>query len=181
MPATKEHALQERLLNNIRYFNRRFFNPFALSFAGRTNSFWSVILHTGRRSGKAYLTPVVAVRQDGCFVIPLPYGRQVDWFKNVMAARGCGLIYHGKVYNAGEPEMIPLEEGVGAFAGWVQARLRRGDTQYLLRLNQISAAPDGETQYQSFIITYPLSHGLLVLAAVGFVVIGIGRRIAQRK
>lgn len=156
-------------------------NPFALSFAGRPNSFWSVILHTGRRSGKEYVTPVVAVRQNSSFVIPLPYGRQVDWFKNVMAAGGCDLIYRGKVYHASRPEMIRIEEGVGTFPGWVQSRLRRLNTESLLRLNQVCNAPTGEALYQSFSMTYPLARGLWALAVVGFFAVGVGRLIARRK
>lgn len=181
METKQELTLEERILDRIRYFNRRYFNPFALSFAGRPNSFWSVILHTGRHSGKAYITPIVAVRQNGCFIIPLPYGRQVDWFKNVMAAGGCDLIYRGKVYRAMKLETIPIEAGVGAFPGWVQSRLRRMDTESLLRINQVGAAPDGEALYQSFTMTYPLSHGLWVIAAGGFFAVGMGRHIVRRR
>jgi hypothetical protein len=166
MEPTSELTLEERLLDRIRYFNRRYFNPWSLCFAGRPNSFWSVILHTGRRSGKGYITPIVAVRENSSFIIPLPYGRQVDWFQNIMAAGSCDLIYHGKMYHASKPEMIPLEEGVGAFAGWVQARLRRMNTESLLRLNGISVAPDGEDRYRSFTTTYPLARGLWVLASL---------------
>jgi hypothetical protein len=98
-----------------------------------------VLLHSGRRSGKEYITPIVAVRENSSFVIPLPYGLQVDWFKNVMAAGSCELIYHGKMYHASKPEMISSNEGIEVFAGWVQARLRRLNTEYLLRLREPSA------------------------------------------
>jgi hypothetical protein len=180
MEPKRELTLEERLLDWIRYFNRRYFNPWSLCFAGRPNSFWSVLLHSGRRSGKEYITPIVAVRENGSFVIPLPYGLQVDWFKNVMAAGSCELIYHGKMYHASKPEMIALEDGIGVFARWVQSRLRRMNTEYLLRLNGIGDAPDGESRYRSFTETYPRERGLWVLAAIGCLAIGLGRQVLKR-
>jgi hypothetical protein len=180
METKKELTLEERILDRIRYFNRRFFNPWSLCFAGRPNSFWAVIFHRGRRSGKEYITPIVAVRENSSFIIPLPYGQQVDWFQNIMAAGSCDLIYRGKMYHASKPEMIPFEEGIGVFAGWVQARLRRLNTEYLLRLNGISDAPDGESRYQSFIETYPRERGLWVLAVIGMLSLSLGRQVIKR-
>jgi hypothetical protein len=105
----------------------------------------------------------------------------VDWFQNIMAAGSCDLIYHGKMYHASKPEMIPLEEGIGVFAEWVQSRLRRSNTEYLLHLNGVSDAPDGEERYRSFTTTYPLARGLWVLAVIGFLAIGLGRGATRRK
>jgi len=76
--------------------------------------------------------------------------------------------------------MIPLEEGIGAFAGWVQARLRRLNTEYLLRLNGISDTPDGENRYRSFTETYPRERGLWVLAVIAMLAIGFGRQVIKR-
>lgn len=181
METTGELTLRKRVLNQVRYFNRRYFNPFSLSFAGRPYSFWSVILHTGRSSGKEYMTPIVADRQDGCFVIPLPYGRQVDWLKNIMAAARCELIYHGKVYRASQPEVISLEEGIGAFPGITQTLLRQSDTDAFLRLYEFSEAPDSEDRYRAFVATYPSERGLWVLATAGALAIGIARMVRRRK
>jgi hypothetical protein len=166
--------------DRIRYFNRRYFNPWSLSFAGRPNSFWSVILHTGRRSGNEYITPIVAIRENSSFVIPLPYGQQVDWLKNVMAASSCDLIYHGKIYHASKPEIVPLEGGVGLFPVWVQSRLRRLDTTSLLRFNEINDTPGGESRYRTFTLTYPLSRGLWILATIVFLLVGLGRLPAKK-
>ena len=176
----REPSFRAKLLDRIRYFNRRFFNPFSLSFAGRPYSFWSVILHTGRHSGKAYITPIITARQDDHFVIPLPYGQQVDWFKNIMAAGSCELIDKGAVYHVSNLEMIPIEEGVKAFPGWVQSRLSRLDSQQMLRLNQIASSEDSQDRYQAFTTTYPLSRGLWVLAVIAFLAVGIGHRITRR-
>lgn len=48
--------------------------------------------HIGRRSGQEYVTPVLAVPFGDGFVVPLAYGRSVDWFRNVMVAHGCKLV-----------------------------------------------------------------------------------------
>ena len=180
METKKELTLEERLLDRIRYFNRRYFNPWSLSFSGRPKSFWSVILHTGRRSGKEYITPIVAVRENSGFIIPLPYGKQVDWFQNIMAAGSCDLIFKGKVYHSSTPQKIPLEEGVGAFPGWVQARLRRMNTEYLLHLNGIGDAPGGDRRYKSFTEAYPRERGVWVLVVIGFVIMRFSRHVLKR-
>lgn len=46
----------------------------------------SVVHHTGRKSGKAYHTPVLALLVRGGIVTPLLYGTDVDWCQNVVAA-----------------------------------------------------------------------------------------------
>jgi deazaflavin-dependent oxidoreductase (nitroreductase family) len=174
-------SLRSVIMDRIRYFNRAYFNPFSLSFAGRPNSFWSVIQHSGRRSGKVYTTPVIAGRQNGCFVVPLPYGLQVDWFRNVMAAGGCDLIHQGKVYRAAAPEIIPIEAGLAAFPGLTQYLLRRSDTEAFLRLNQVEEAPDGDARYGAFMLENPTSRGLWVLATIVFLVIGVRRLVTHRR
>lgn len=165
MNAPQKTHLRKQILEKIRFFNRRYFNPFALSFAGRPNSFWSVILHTGRRSGTAYQTPIVAVRKGDAFIVPLPYGREVDWFRNVLAAGSCQLIYQGQVYHAAKVEKISFEEGLDAFPQWVQNRLRRDEEQALLRLSVVYAHPDGPALYQSFVESHPSSVGIWTLTA----------------
>ena len=174
-------SIRSVIMDRIRYFNRAYFNPFSLSFAGRPNSFWSVIQHSGRRSGEAYTTPVITARQNGCFVIPLPYGRQVDWLRNVMAANGCDLIHRGRVYRAAVPEIIPIEAGLAAYPGLTQYLLRRSDTEAFLRLNQVDEAPDGEERYEAFVLKNPASRGLWVLATIVFLFIGFGRLITRRR
>ncbi len=179
---TQEKALiRARLLEKIRFFNGRYFNPFALSFAGRPNSFWSVILHTGRRSGTAYNTPIVAVRQGDAFILPLPYGQHVDWFQNVMAAGSCQLIFKGQVYHASKVEKISFEEGLDAFPQWVQNRLRRDDEQVLARLSDVYPSPDGAEVYQSFVANHPSSTGVWTLTALLALVFGVARLCRRRK
>lgn len=65
----------------MRTFNKYVLNPPMRLPAGRKHWYASVIRHIGRRSGKAYATPVVAERVPDGFVIPLPYGADVDWLR----------------------------------------------------------------------------------------------------
>jgi deazaflavin-dependent oxidoreductase (nitroreductase family) len=72
-------------------FNRRFTNPLFLRVAGRLPGF-AIVSHVGRRSGRAYRTPVNAFRTQGGYIIALTYGSESDWVKNVLAAGSCELL-----------------------------------------------------------------------------------------
>ncbi len=87
-------------------FNKHVLNPVMLTVAGREHSPYAVIHHVGRRSGHAYATPVVAERSAKSFVITLPYGTGVDWYRNVLAAGRCTLTWHGQDYTLVEPELL---------------------------------------------------------------------------
>jgi hypothetical protein len=167
-------SVRKRLLDKVRCFNRRYFNPFAMGFAGRPSSFWSVIKHVGRHSGKEYTTPVVAALHGDYFIVPLPYGQKVDWLRNTMSSGGCTLIYQGKVYSASRPETIAFEEGILAFSGLIENLLRNSDTKRFLRLNQYSEMPYGETIYRSFVEGYPSERSIWILATIGSILAGLG-------
>ncbi len=57
---------------------------------------FSLVRHVGRKSGRAYETPVILAKVPGGFIAELTYGDQVDWYKNVMAAEGCVVVHHGE-------------------------------------------------------------------------------------
>lgn len=172
---------RDRFLNQVRFFNRRFFNPFALSFAGRPRSFWSVLHHTGRRSGQEYITPIVAARHDGSFVIPLPYGRQVDWLKNVLAGGGAELIYKGNVYRLGKPEVIPTEQGLSAFPEAIRSLMRTSGTEGFVYFHQCTFAPDEQARYAAFTRAFPFERGAWILAAIIAFSLGISRQFRRRR
>lgn len=90
----------------VRQFNKRTFNPAVLSFAGHPSSPYVVVHHVGRRSGQIYATPVSARPTPEGFVIPLYYGSNVDWCRNVLAAGRCTITWNGNDYPVGEPELI---------------------------------------------------------------------------
>jgi len=66
----------------------------------------AVVHHVGRRSGRRYRTPVVAFRSAGGFVIPMTYGRDVDWGRNLRAAGGGELVQMGRRFRIRNPRIV---------------------------------------------------------------------------
>jgi hypothetical protein len=90
----------------IRTSNKYLLNPLMLRLAGSRYWYASVVEHTGRRSGKRYSTPIVADLVGRDILIPLPYGTQVDWVRNVLTAGSATLIHKGEKLAADSPELI---------------------------------------------------------------------------
>ncbi len=64
------------------------------------------IEHTGRRSGRTYRTPVLAVRVGSVFYAPVLYGEHSDWVRNVLAAGGCHVRQGGRTAQLRQPRVI---------------------------------------------------------------------------
>ncbi|WP_285100779.1 nitroreductase family deazaflavin-dependent oxidoreductase [Promicromonospora sp. MEB111] len=75
-----------RGLGVVRRFNRRVTNRGALRDAGEPGASAALVRHVGRRSGASYSTPIGVYPMDGDFLVYLPYGRAVDWLRNIQAA-----------------------------------------------------------------------------------------------
>ena len=111
MKALESAPQTTSILSRIRYallrFGTRRFNPLMLSLArsGRVAMF-AEIHHQGRRSGRSYITPVAARPTADGFVIPLTFGEQADWFRNVQATGGCIVRWKGVNYSLVEPEVV---------------------------------------------------------------------------
>jgi deazaflavin-dependent oxidoreductase (nitroreductase family) len=56
----------------------------------------AIVHHVGRKSGRRYRTPVVAFRTRTGFVIPMTYGRDVDWAQNMVRAGGAEIERMGR-------------------------------------------------------------------------------------
>ena len=91
-------------------FNRRATNRVTRPFAARLPGF-AVVIHTGRRSGRLYRTPVNIFRSGDEFVIALTYGRERDWVRNVMAAGGCEVETLGRRVSLHAPRIVVDETG----------------------------------------------------------------------
>ena len=66
----------------------------------------AMIRHVGRTSGRNYSTPVVAFRSSKKFVIPMTYGRDVDWARNVVSAHGCEIEQMGRRFTTSNPRVV---------------------------------------------------------------------------
>jgi deazaflavin-dependent oxidoreductase (nitroreductase family) len=69
-----------------------------------------VVVHRGRRSGRAYWTPVEVFQARDGFIIALTYGADTDWLRNVQAAGGGELRTRGLVFQVSEPRVYHDEE-----------------------------------------------------------------------
>jgi deazaflavin-dependent oxidoreductase (nitroreductase family) len=96
----------------IRTSNKYLLNPLMLRLAGRRWWYASVVEHTGRRSGKLYRTPIVADRVGDQLIVPLPYGTQVDWVRNVLSAGEATVMSKGHTYRVASPELIAATQAL---------------------------------------------------------------------
>jgi deazaflavin-dependent oxidoreductase (nitroreductase family) len=113
-------------------------NPVIRKLAGRRHMRMAAeIRHVGRRSGRPYVTPAGARLTGDTFVIPLTFGNQSDWSRNVRAAGGCTIKLEGTEYRAVQPELADRDQAapvVRAAFGPVERAMFRmlGIRQYLL-------------------------------------------------
>ncbi len=86
----------------MRRVNRVFTNPLMGTFAWLVPPL-AVVRHLGRKSGRQYRTPVVAFRSAAGFVIPMTYGRDVDWARNIVSSHGCEIVQMGRRFSLRNP------------------------------------------------------------------------------
>jgi deazaflavin-dependent oxidoreductase (nitroreductase family) len=80
-------------------------NRITSRFADRLPGF-GILTHVGRKSGRAYRTPVNVFRAPEGFLIALTYGRGSEWVQNVLAAGGCELETCGVRYHLSAPTIV---------------------------------------------------------------------------
>src|SRR2546428_11123259 len=119
----------------------RLFNPLAVRLAGsRYVPLWAIIRHRGRRSGRLYATPVAIAHTADALIVPLPFGADADWCRNVLAAGACVIRWKGREHQMIEPEIIE-DSALPAFAMWERAALRALGIKRFLRLRFPQATP----------------------------------------
>jgi deazaflavin-dependent oxidoreductase (nitroreductase family) len=106
----------------------------------RWNPIFSIVRHTGRRSGRTFETPVAARRVGDGFVLALAFGSGANWYRNLVAA-GEGVIrWRGVDYPVGAPEPIDVESALASFNAVQRAGLRAADIDGYIRLPDAKAA-----------------------------------------
>lgn len=134
----------------MRSFSKRVINPVVLKFAGSRRSPFAVIRHVGRRSGRAYATPLlVAPIVDG-FVVELTYGLAVDWYRNVLAAGECSVLWRGREYVCDEFEPIDAEVALPAFPLALRLPLRIVGARHFVRMRSRLVTPTVESSAQRY-------------------------------
>ncbi|GAA5173079.1 nitroreductase family deazaflavin-dependent oxidoreductase [Amycolatopsis dongchuanensis] len=86
-------------------FNRVVTNRLLGPLAGRGGPLARVV-HRGRRSGREYRTPVGVFPTPTGYAIPLTYGPDTDWVRNVLAAGACELEIGGGVVKLTNPRVV---------------------------------------------------------------------------
>ena len=80
------------------------YNAIVRRFAGRV--IYALLRHQGRTSGKHYETPVMAWPTTSGMLIPLAWGVESDWYRNLRAANACEVQIGGRWDRCGEPTLI---------------------------------------------------------------------------
>ena len=137
-PASRPSAGQE--------LARRFstlFGSVARPLAGRRWFRLFVVLHhVGRRSGRAYATPLVTRRLADGFVIPMPFGEGTHWVGNLLAAGRATIRWDGRDFPVAEPRIVELADAPDAFNGAQRAILQGARTR-LVRVSDAGVTPRG--------------------------------------
>jgi deazaflavin-dependent oxidoreductase (nitroreductase family) len=128
--------------NVVHRFNKYVLNPFALWLVARWPTYYAVIHHVGRRSGRTYATPVVVKFTAEGVIVPLPYGVDTDWYRNLRAAGGATMTLKGIDYKLTDPVVVDATV-VGALVPRATAQIWRwfGIRDYLrLKVGQSADA-----------------------------------------
>ena len=94
------------VVDAVRRVNRSVTNPRVMRTAGSAQTQTSVIAHVGRKSGRAYETPVDIISTMTGLLIALPYGTRVDWLRNVVAAGSATVVTHGDRVDVERPTIV---------------------------------------------------------------------------
>lgn len=73
---------------------------------------WVVICHRGRRSGRAYRTPVLGFKRGRLLTIVILYGEESDWLRNVLAGGG-QVVRLGRTHDLIDPRVLDVDAAAG--------------------------------------------------------------------
>jgi deazaflavin-dependent oxidoreductase (nitroreductase family) len=93
------------VIRPMRRFTMRFVNPITRLVAGWL-PFFAVITYRGRKSGKAYHTPMNLFRHGDEYVFALTYGKDVQWVQNVLASGELEARTMGRTIHLTDPLLI---------------------------------------------------------------------------
>ena len=125
-------------------FVAAFVNPLVLLIAGRR---WmpvvGILRHRGRRTGRAYATPIGMRPLGDGFVIPRTFSDNAAWYLNIKAAGGATVKYLGRTYQLEDPQVVDYATARPAFPRYELLQFRLIGINEYLRL-RISPLPIGE-------------------------------------
>ena len=89
--------------------NRRVTNPVLGPLLTKLLGF-GVLVHTGRRTGRQYRTPVNLFAHGDGYVVALTYGPETEWVRNVLASGGCLVEQRGRTLRLTQPRLFHDED-----------------------------------------------------------------------
>jgi len=120
-------------------FNRSIANPVVRRFAGWLPPL-AIVLHRGRRTGRAFATPVLAFGTADGLVVGVLYGIDSDWVRNVQAAGRAQVRRRGVVRDYQRARFVSSEEGVRLLPAPVGVVFRALKVRGFIRLETAAAA-----------------------------------------
>jgi deazaflavin-dependent oxidoreductase (nitroreductase family) len=129
-----------RALCLIKRFNKHMLNPLMLRFAGRSG-LSAIVHHVGRRSGTPYATPVIAHHSHHDVVIPLPYGTDVDWLGNLLAAGRAVVELEGRSLEVDEPAVVNIDDVIGLLPAPMVRTVRFNGAREAVRMRAHASGP----------------------------------------
>lgn len=135
------------LPNFMRRVNRVFTNPLLGSIAWAVPPM-AIVHHVGRKSGKRYRTPVVAFATASGFVIPMTYGRDVDWARNLLSAKGCDLVQAGQRHVLRRPRIVDRDTAYTHLPAGVRSVLWTANLPGYVLLDQAAGDQPTSTKRQ---------------------------------
>lgn len=120
--------------SKVRYFNKKYTNRLMKQIAGRRCSPIALIRHIGRKTGKLYETPILAAKSSDHFIFALTYGKEVDWYRNILANASAELLLRGHWFHLVNPRLLDAEAGRSAFASSAKTLLKLIKIQYYFQM-----------------------------------------------
>jgi len=102
--------------------NKRLTNRLVEPVAARFGHY-AVIAHNGRHSNSPYRTPVFVFGDDATRWVPLTYGLQADWVRNVLTSGGT-CTWREVTTDIHRPTVVGREGAWPHLPRWVRAALR---------------------------------------------------------
>jgi len=135
------------LRDRVRIFNKYVTNRVLRGLVHLHRGPFAIVRHVGRRSGKPYETVLMVWPTADGFVIALTYGPNVDWYRNLVAAEGGTVFWHGTAYTVGKPEPIAAAAALPFFPPPFRLALSRTGVHDFVRMHASLARPaeSGET------------------------------------
>lgn len=128
----------------VRTFNKYVTNPLLGRIARSAHGPFAIVYHVGRRSGKPYQTTIIVRLVTDGFLIALTYGDDVDWYRNIVAANGCRVLWHKREYVIDSIEPVAAEAAQPLFPQPERAILQTMGVRHFAELkfavNQTSAS-----------------------------------------